>query len=266
MIDGFIRNNTYTECFLDVVTDDVASDYLNLIAVEMNLYTIREFLERGHYRSKQMLFYDLGLIEKNSITFNGEDNEITKDAKKTHENLRKMFEKVLVHRLRNVSSNRGNVQVPQRSVNTRNRESANMSDNSLSQAPKKATPPKPKRSTRKRNEVNYNEDSKLNQLFKKPTPQKMKRQEDLSPEPEGVNFKIDLEPERVLRRSSRTRNQVGYNGKPRCTSEEENKFSNLEFEEAKTPERRITRGSKKRETKQQRKSEFGQKKPNTRYE
>jgi hypothetical protein len=258
-VDGFIRNNSYTQFFVDVVTDDVASDYLNYVAVEMNLYTIRDFLENGHYRSKQMLFYDLQLIEKNSVTFNGEDNEITRDAKRTNENLRKIFEKVLIYKLRSVSSNGNIIQVPQRNVNARNRESSIISDHSLPQGSKKSTPQKPKRSTRKRNEVNYNEESKLNQMFKKPTPQKMKRQEDLSPEPEEVDFKIDLEPDKLLRRSLRSRNRVGYSGKPDYVFEEENKMLNLELEEAKTPERRVTRGNKKRETKMQRKSEFGQK-------
>ena len=262
-VDGFIRNNGYTQYFVDMVTDDVASDYLNYVAVEMNLYTIRDFLESGHYRSKQMLFYDLQLIEKNSLTFNGEDSDITKDAKRTNENLRKIFEKVLIYKLRSVSSNGNEVQVPQRNVNTRNRAPSNTSDHSVPRSAKKPTPPKPKRSLRKRNEVNHNEESKLSQMFKKPTPQKMKRQEDLSPEPEGVDFKIDLDSERSLRRSSRTRAQVGYSGK---LSAEEAELLDLELEEAKTPERRVTRSTRKRETKMQRKSEFGQSRPNARYE
>lgn len=102
-IDAFIRNNSYAQNFVDVVTDDIAPDYLNVIAVEMNLYTIRFFLESIHYRSKEMLMNDLKLIELNSTQFNGDGHKITKDAKQVYDNLKKTFDKTLTYKLRSVS-------------------------------------------------------------------------------------------------------------------------------------------------------------------
>lgn len=103
-IDAFIRTNTYAQNFVDIVTDDIAPDYLNVIPVELNLYTIRDHLVNQHYRSREMLMNDLKLIETNSREFNGDDNPITKDAKQVHENLKRIFEKTLTYKLRAVSS------------------------------------------------------------------------------------------------------------------------------------------------------------------
>ena len=102
IIDSYIKNNSSASKFTDVITEDIAADYLNIIAVEMNLYTIRDNIESNRYRSKQMMLNDLKQIEINSSEFNGKDSKITKDAKQLHDNLRKCFEKMLSSRLRNV--------------------------------------------------------------------------------------------------------------------------------------------------------------------
>lgn len=103
-IDAFIKNNSYAEFFKDVVTDDIAPDYLNIIPVEINLFTIRDNLESGHYRSKEMLLKDLKLIEENCIEFNSENSDISKHAKNVHENLKKIFVKAFSYKLRDVSN------------------------------------------------------------------------------------------------------------------------------------------------------------------
>jgi len=103
-IDAFTRNHTYSQNFVDVVTDDIAPDYQNIIAVEMNLYTIRDNIESGFYRSKLQLMHDLKQIHINSLEFNGDDSDISKDAQKVYENLKKTFDKALSYRLRSVST------------------------------------------------------------------------------------------------------------------------------------------------------------------
>ena len=102
-LDAFIKNNNYTSSFVDNVTEDIASDYLNIIAVEMNLYTIRDNLEFDRYRSKEMLLKDLELIDINWIEFNGADSALAKDSKKLYDKLSEIFRKAFTYKLRNVS-------------------------------------------------------------------------------------------------------------------------------------------------------------------
>lgn len=103
IIDSYVKNNSIAGNFINVVTDDVAPDYLNVVAVEMNLYTIRDNIESNWYRSKQMMLNDLKLIELNSSEFNGKNVKISKEAKQVHETLKKYFEKMISNKLRNVS-------------------------------------------------------------------------------------------------------------------------------------------------------------------
>ena len=103
-IDSFIKNNTYCELFEHDVLDEVAPDYMNTIAVQMNLATIKENLLNQKYRSKKMLVFDLKQIELNSIEFNGSDNVYSKNAHKLYENLKRQWEQLFSGRLRNVST------------------------------------------------------------------------------------------------------------------------------------------------------------------
>jgi hypothetical protein len=102
LIDSFVKNHSYSSNFVDAITDELAPDYLNLIPVEMNLYTIRNFLDSEHYRSKEMLLRDIKLIKDNCAQFNGEDEKISKEAKQVYENLKKIFEKFWEYGFRNV--------------------------------------------------------------------------------------------------------------------------------------------------------------------
>ena len=103
IIDSYAKNNSIASNFINIVTDDVAPDYLNVIAVEMNLYTIRDNIETNRYRSKQMMLNDLKLIELNCIEFNGKNTKFSKEAKQVHDTLKKYFEKMISNKLRSVS-------------------------------------------------------------------------------------------------------------------------------------------------------------------
>lgn len=210
-IEAFIRNNGFAESFVDIITDDITPDYLNIIPVEMNLNAIKYHLETGHYRSKEMLLKDLKLIEDNCIEFNGSEEALSKNAKNVHENLKKVFIKTFSYKLRNVSS-LSHLQVPRRTSSIKSSEPENLQKRN----PRKVTNTR-KRSTRQRNSVDYKEDSEEEKTFKKPTPQKNKRMmlsEDSEISAEEQNFKISLEPEPELnlRRSSRSRNAVILKG------------------------------------------------------
>ena len=103
-IDSFIKNNSYCELFEHDVPEEVAHDYMNTIAVQMNLATIKENLLNQKYRSKKMLIFDLKQIELNSVEFNGADSIYTKNAHKLYENLKRQWEQLFSGRLRNVST------------------------------------------------------------------------------------------------------------------------------------------------------------------
>lgn len=111
-IDLFIKSNSYASNFVDVVTDDVAPDYLNVIPVEMNIYTIRDNIECSKYRSKEMLLFELKLIEQNCVEFNGSNSKITRESRQVHENLKRYFEKILTNRLRTVRRSRDKYTAP----------------------------------------------------------------------------------------------------------------------------------------------------------
>ncbi|CAI2386780.1 unnamed protein product [Moneuplotes crassus] len=200
-IDAFIKNNSYSEFFKDEVTDEITPDYLNIIPVEMNLFTIRDNLESGHYRSKEMLLKDLKLIEDNCIEFNSENSEISKHAKNVHENLKKIFVKAFSYKLRDI---------PRRTSSLRSRENGIEQEGMNKRNPKKLGSLR-KRNARQRTSIDYKEDSEEEKAFKKPTPQRNKRRmldEESDPSLEDNNFKIDLQQPNSLRRSSRNRNVV----------------------------------------------------------
>lgn len=217
-IDAFIRNNGYSSPFVEAVTEDLAPDYLNVIAVEMNLYTIRDKIEADYYRSKEMVLRDLKLIKENCIEFNDEESKLTKDAGLVYENLKKIFLKAFSANLRNVNIVNNNLQVPRRNTSMSNREnsqSLNHQENFNKRNPQKINT---RRNTRQRSEVNYNEDNGIEKrIFKNPTPQKNKRamiEEDSEMSIEEGSFKINLDNNATgLRRSSRNRRIFSMKGK-----------------------------------------------------
>lgn len=102
-IDSFMKHNSYASPFIDEVTEEISSDYQNVIAVQMNLNCIITNLENEKYRSKEMLMFDLKQIELNCIEYNGADSNFSKDAHKLYENLKKQLEQFSSYRLRSVS-------------------------------------------------------------------------------------------------------------------------------------------------------------------
>lgn len=254
-IDSFVKNNAYAENFIDVVPDDLVPDYLNVIAVEMNLNTIKESLENQRYRSKEMLMHDLQLIRDNCIEFNSEDNVFAKYSKNLYDNLKKVFYKILTYRLRSVSVNEiagynliyrfhaeQQLQLEPMVIYLEYKEINQVSKiitiydlilfiletRMNKRNPKKASPNR--RNTRKRSALNYDEENKSQTTFKKPTPQK--------------SFKAseEDEPSYSLRRSSRNRgNQPSYQGRTFASDRVINPKNNnqpneisIEIEEVKT--------------------------------
>jgi hypothetical protein len=102
VLDLFMETNLYAEQFIDQVPEEVAPNYRNIIAVEMNLMAIKQKLWDNFYRSKEQLFRDLKLIDENCNEFNRDDEVIKKDSKAVYVNLKKKFEQVLTYKLRNI--------------------------------------------------------------------------------------------------------------------------------------------------------------------
>lgn len=63
--------------FIGDVDKNNFSNYLEYVQVEMNIIRIKKRLQNDFYRSMESLFFDIDLISKNSLSFNGEDPQVT---------------------------------------------------------------------------------------------------------------------------------------------------------------------------------------------
>lgn len=75
--------------FLERVDASVASDYKSFVPSEMWLQLIFNRIKNFYYRSQDQLWFDLDLISHCSMIYNGEDDELTMQARSTVEKIRK---------------------------------------------------------------------------------------------------------------------------------------------------------------------------------
>lgn len=86
----FVQKNTEMESFFkERVSEKLADDYRSYVASEMWLDLIIERLKNQYYRSQNQLWLDIETIANASTVYNGEDDELTEQAKQLTTKLKK---------------------------------------------------------------------------------------------------------------------------------------------------------------------------------
>lgn len=83
------KNEEFKQFFKERVTEGIADDYKCYVAAEMWLDLVVERIKGAYYRSQAQLWHDIDQIPHCSLIYNGENEELTQNAKQNTEKLKK---------------------------------------------------------------------------------------------------------------------------------------------------------------------------------